>query len=189
MSLLINTGKKAEQLSKQDKYLEAAQLFMKSAEAERNSPEPRLNNLANELGYVGVMFARAGQYDRQSSILKRQWRSARSRGRRLMLPHTSTNIGSVYGSRGQYDKAGKYHEEALAIRRKLGKEADVAAYLYDVGSVYKSWAQYEKAIKYFQEAVEINKKAGEGGYCCQLSSTILVPCMTLASTRQGNQIL
>jgi len=39
---------KAQKLKKQGRYLKAAQMYAKSAEAEKNSPNPRLSDLSTE---------------------------------------------------------------------------------------------------------------------------------------------
>ncbi len=43
----------AQALAKQGKYLEAAQMYAKSAEAEKASPRPRLKDLGVELSNAG----------------------------------------------------------------------------------------------------------------------------------------
>jgi len=123
------------------RYLEAAQLFEKSAEAEKNSPTPILYSLSNELSRTGASYVIIGQYDKALKYYEESLAMDRKLGKEDQIVIKLSNIGAVYHSWGQYDKVLQYFEEGLAIDRKLGKEDNIATDLNNIGGVYRSWGE------------------------------------------------
>ena len=60
---------KANELQKQGKYLDAAKMFEKSAQAEKASPSPRMEELAYALNDAGYCYSLVGQYDKALKVL------------------------------------------------------------------------------------------------------------------------
>ncbi len=165
----------AEKLKKEGRYLEAAQMYAKSAEAEKKSPNPRLVYLTKELNQAGDSYFKVGQYNKAIKCYVQTLVICKKLGTEAGVATALINIGSVYKVWGQYDKAIKYYEQALKIDKKLRKEAGVALQLNNIGEVYRVWGQYDKAIKYFKQALAINKKLGkEGQVAIQLNNIGLV---------------
>jgi CHAT domain-containing protein/Tfp pilus assembly protein PilF len=149
---------KAQKFKEQRRYLEAAEMFEKSAEAERKSHHPRLDWLAAEVGWAGYFFLQVGQFDKALKYYEEALAINRKLGKEDKVAHYFNSIGSVYKEWGQYDKALKYREEALVINRKLGKETALSSNLNNIGFIYRIWGQYDKALKYYEEALSINRK-------------------------------
>ena len=150
--------RQAQAAQKNGRYLEAVQSYEKSAEAEQNSPNPRLGNLSNELNNAGFCYWQTGQYDKAIKYYEESLAITKKLGNEDQIAIRLNNIGNVYDSWGQYDEAIKNYEEALAIAKKLGQEDRVALRLNNIGQVYFSWGQYDKALKYYEEALAIDRK-------------------------------
>ena len=149
---------KALDLKDQGKYLEAAMMYEKSAQAEKASPSPIMAEVSVELNEAGYHYSFVGQYKNAIKNYKEALVIARKLDRKDYISAYLNNIGRVYNSRGQYDKAIKCYEEALAINKKLQRKADIAGVLNNIGMVYDSWGQYDKAKEYYEEALAIARK-------------------------------
>ena len=57
-------------LEKQGKYIDAAKMYEKSAEAEKASPDPGKSNLATDLNQAGYYYSLAGQYNKAVKYLE-----------------------------------------------------------------------------------------------------------------------
>lgn len=152
---------KAKNFKKQEKYLEAAQMYAKSAEAEQKCDEPRLTDLPIKLGEAGYCYDQIGQYDKAIGYFQQALVIDQKLEKDINIAMHLSNIGSVYDSRGQYDKAIGYFQQALEIDQKLGDERSTAIHLNNIGLVYDSWGQYDKAIEYYQRTLEIDKRIGD----------------------------
>ena len=149
---------KAHELQKQGKYLDAAEMFEKSAQAERARPSPRMQALTAQLNAAGYFYKLVGQYDKAFKYYKEALAIDRKLGKEGSVAIRLNNIGTVYHSWGKYDKAIEYYEEALAIARKLGKEGNIGMYLGNIGWIYGSQGKYKTSIKYYTESVKIKEK-------------------------------
>jgi uncharacterized protein (TIGR02145 family) len=163
---------KAHEFVNQNRYLEAAQMFAKSAEAEKACLNPRLFDLGNELNAAGYFYDEVGQYDRAMQCYEEALEIFKKQGEEGSIAAVLSNIGGVYKAWSQYDKAIQYFEQALEIQKRLGQESGVAIDLNNIGVVYQAWGQYDKAIQYFEEALEIFKKQGEEGSIATLLNNI-----------------
>jgi len=152
---------KAQELGKQGKYLEAAKMFEKSAQAEKTSSAPRMEGLASVLTWTGYYYYLVGQYDKAIKYYEEALATFKKLGQESSVAILLSNIGLVYKSWGQYDKAIKYYEEALATFKKLGQEGSVAASLSNIGNACYSWGQYDKALEYYEEGLVIDKRLGK----------------------------
>ncbi len=165
----------AQSLQKQHKYLEAAQMYEKSAKAEKASPKPRLKDLSIAISQAGYCYKKIGQYDKAIKNYEEALAIDRRLGREEGVAIDLNNIGMVYKAWGQYDKAIKNYEKALAIDRRLGREGGIATILSNIGSVYYAWGKYDKAIKNFEEALTIDRRLGrEEGVAIRLSNIGMV---------------
>jgi CHAT domain-containing protein/tetratricopeptide (TPR) repeat protein len=151
----------AEDLKKQGKYLEAAQMYEKSAQAEKTSEKPRLSALAAELGNAGYCYKQIDKYDKALEYYLQALEIVKRLGAEEGVATLLNNIGMVYDSWGKYDKALEYYQQALEIDKRLEAEANVAILLNNIGVVYKSWGKYDKALEYYQQALEIDKRLGD----------------------------
>ena len=151
----------AQRLEKQGRYLEAAQMFEKSAQAESESPEPRLEDLGIELSQAGFVYYSWGKYDKAIRNFEEALAIDRKLKQEDKISIRLNNIGVVYEAWGQYDKAIKNYEQTLAIVRKLKQEDKIAGILNNIGMIYGNWGQYDKAIKYYEQALAIDKKLGK----------------------------
>ncbi|HIF02909.1 MAG TPA: tetratricopeptide repeat protein, partial [Nitrospinaceae bacterium] len=151
---------KAQALNKSGEYLEAAKMYVKSAEAEQASQRPRMRELALTFQKAGEMYWQVGRYDKAIEHYQQALAIARRQGQEGFIANSLNNIGMVYRSWGQFDKAISHLQRALAIDRKLGREAGIATRLSNIGLVYHSWGQYDKAIDHFRQGLVIARRLG-----------------------------
>jgi CHAT domain-containing protein/Tfp pilus assembly protein PilF len=149
---------KAHDLEKQGKYLEAAHMFGKSAQAEKTSPGPRMVDLAVRLNKAGDCYYLVGRFDKAIKYYEEALDIARKLGQEDNVSNGLNNIGNIYKSWHQYETAIKYYEEALGFDRKLGMEEKVAILLNNISEIYDFMGQYDRAIKYYKEALDIDRR-------------------------------
>jgi tetratricopeptide (TPR) repeat protein len=89
---------KAEELQKQGKYLDAAEMYEKFVEAEKASPSPRMEGLAPALISTGYCYYLIGQYDRTLKYFKEAQAVAEKLGQEGDISTILNNIGNVYYS-------------------------------------------------------------------------------------------
>jgi tetratricopeptide (TPR) repeat protein/CHAT domain-containing protein len=163
--------KQAQEFKKQNRNLDAARMLEKSAQAEKETGNPRLSNLAVYLGTSGYHYEKLGQHDKAIKRYNQALEMSRRLGDESSIVSNLTNIGTIYKNLGQYDKAIKHYQQALEIDRRLGREDGVATSLSRIGTVYKNLGQYDKAINHYQQALEIDRRLSrEGGVAISLSS-------------------
>lgn len=150
----------AQVAKKSGRYLEAAQLHEKSAEAEKNSPSPRLADLSSELFEAANCYETIEQYDKALKCYKESLEAAKKLGKEEKVAVRLNNIGRLYRLKGQYDKALECYEETLKISRKLGKVEYISGSLNNIGDLHLALGVYDKALKNFEEALNIAKKHG-----------------------------
>ena len=80
---------KAHELQKQGKYLDAAGMYEKSVAAEKSSPAPRMDGLADALISTGYCYYLIGQYDRALKYFE----EALAIGRKVILALFLTTLG------------------------------------------------------------------------------------------------
>ena len=152
---------KAEELQKQGKYPDAAEMYEKFVEAEKASPSPRVEGFAPALISTGYCYYLIGQYDKAIKNYKKALAIAEKLGREDGISLCLNNIGMIYHSLGQYDKAIEHYEKFLDIARKHEQEVGISISLNNIGGVYKEWGQYDKAIENFKKALAIARKLGQ----------------------------
>lgn len=148
----------ADTAKKSGRYLEAAQLFEKTAEAENNSLSPRLVVLDFVLNETGFCYGTIGQYEKAISFFQKALAVARQLGQENLIAVRINNIGVIYEAWGQYEKALKYFDESMAINRRLGIDLQIAMISNNIGNIYKVFGQYHKSIKCFEESLSIALK-------------------------------
>ena len=89
---------KAEELQKQGKYPDAAEMYEKFVEAEKASPSPRVEGLAPALISTGSCYYLIGQYDRTLKYFKEAQAVAEKLGQEGDISTILNNIGNVYYS-------------------------------------------------------------------------------------------
>ncbi len=89
---------KAHELQKQDKYLDAAEMYVKSVAAEKSSPAPRMDGLADALISTGYCYYLIDQYDRALKYFKEAQAVAKKLRQEGNVAISLNNIGNVYYS-------------------------------------------------------------------------------------------
>ena len=140
--------------------LKAAEMYEKSADAEKKSPSPRMDYAAVALNEAGACYYLTAHYDKAI----RQYQEAMEINRQLkkedQVAIQMNNIGLVFFAWGRYDKAIENYEKALDIHNRLGYEAEAAVALNNIGGVYSAWGRREQALEYFYKALEIDQRLG-----------------------------
>lgn len=149
---------KAKELSKQGKYLEAAQMFEKTAVAELASPKSVLSGVSLAYNGAGYHYQRIGRYNKALENFEKALVIDKKLNNHSGIAAQLINIGGIYKDRGQNALAIEYYQEALEISRQVGKEDLIAKNLNNMGTVYKQWGNFDKALEHYQQALEIDKK-------------------------------
>ncbi len=165
----------AEALNKQGHYLEAAEMYDKSATAEQNSPAPRLKGLSLTFNAAGYCYSRAGQHSKalasyqQALTIDEKLNNASGAAVQLF------NIAKENYSLKRFDAAMDYYQQALQVNRKVGKTGLLATNLNEIGTIYDLRGQYDKALNYYQQALEVNKKSeNKAAAITQLSNIAMI---------------
>ena len=111
---------KAQDLEKQGKYIDAAKMYEKSAEAEKPSPDQGKSNLATDLSQAGYYYSLAGQYNKAVKYLEEALTIFKKLGQEDKVATCLSHFGGIYKSLGRYDSALEYYEKALEIDKRLG---------------------------------------------------------------------
>ncbi len=151
---------KARELENSGEYLEAAEMYEKSVQAEKDSPEPMKSNIVTGLNQAAYYYALAGQYKTATNKTEEALKIARKMKRDDLIADCLNRFGYFYKFLKSYDVALKYYQESLEIFTRLGKEGEVADILNYIGNTYNSLGQHDTAVEYHEEALEIDKKLG-----------------------------
>jgi tetratricopeptide (TPR) repeat protein len=143
---------KAKEFQSNEKFIDAAQMYEKAAEAEKNNQEPLLAELTEKYYHAGLMYDKAGKYDKAIENYIKALDIAKKLGQDDKTANTLNNLGNMYSFNGDSDKAIKQYEESLVINKKLDKKDDVAKNLRSIAS--------ERSIKGNKESLMSFKKLG-----------------------------
>jgi len=151
---------KARELENSGKYFEAAEMYEKSVQAEKDSPDPMKSNIVTGLNQAAYYYSLAGQYKTATNKIEEALKIARKMKRDDLIADCLNRFGYFYKFLKRYDVALKYYQDALEIFTRLGKEGEVAGILNYIGDTYNSLGQHDTAVEYYEEAFEIDKKLG-----------------------------
>lgn len=161
----------AKELSKQGRYLEAAQMFEKTAAAEQASPKPILSGVSLAYNGAGYHYEKVGSYGKALENFEQALSIDRNMGDQSGIAAQLLNIGGIYKNTGRYNQALKYYQEALDINKKTGKEDRIATSLSNIGTIYKKWGKFDKALEYYQKALDLDQKNNNHrGYATRLNN-------------------
>jgi tetratricopeptide (TPR) repeat protein len=133
-------------------YEHAAELGAEALELDPEYPEA--------MGFVGVCYARMGQYDdaerqhRRQEVFGSQWHDDRLRVEAL------ANLGVMYYFRSDYDAAGKHYAEAARLAGSLGLRVEQAQIWNNLGFVLFRQGRPAEAERAFLSAIEIHRAYG-----------------------------
>lgn len=147
-------------LQAQNRYLEAARMYEKSAEVEAASPNPRVGNFIQQFVQAGDCYKSAMQYDKAISLFNQAVELYRKFNNHSVVPLLLDLVSECYQKKGQLDKAIEYYQQSMEIHSKLNQKADVAISLNNIGKVYYSRGDYDKAIEYYNIALAIEIRFG-----------------------------
>ena len=151
---------KARELENSGEYLKAAEMYEKSVQVEKDSPNQIKANIVTGLNQAAYYYAQAGQYKTATNKIDEALKIAKKLGRKDLIASCLNRFGYFYNYLKRYDVALKYYLEALDIYRKLGREGKVAADLNYVGNTYSLLGQHDTAVEHLERALEIDKKLG-----------------------------
>ena len=158
--LANNYWYKARSLEQEGRYLEAAEMFEKSAEIERAGGKSRLKDLSAALGSAASLYIDVGQYDKALENCKNALAIEQTLGREAEVGKHLNNIGQIYSEWGQLEKAIQYYKQSLTIAEKLGRTTSTAINYNNIGQIYSDLGQHEKAIELLEKSLEINRTFG-----------------------------
>ena len=151
---------RAQELENFGEYLMAAEMYEKSVQAEKDSPDPIKSNIVTGLNQAAYYYSMAGQYKTATNKIEEALKIAGKLDRRDLVADCLNRFGSFYNYLKRHDVAIKYYLEALEIYRKLGQEGKVADNLNYIGKTYNFLGQHDTAVGYLEDALDIDKKLG-----------------------------
>ncbi|MCP5005872.1 MAG: tetratricopeptide repeat protein, partial [Planctomycetes bacterium] len=151
---------KAQDLEKQGMYLDAANLYGRAVQAEKENPTSSELNLVTEINLTGYCYLRAGQYGKAIKFFEEALALAEKLGNEDIVADCFNYFGLIYKSVEKYEKAIKYYKNAIDIAKNLGMKDKIALMSYNISEVYKSWDKHNRAIEYIEDALEIEKELG-----------------------------
>ena len=151
---------KARELENSGEYLKAAEMYEKSVQVEKDSPNPIKANIVTGLNQAAYYYALAGQYKTATNKIDEALKIAKKLGRKDLIASCLNRFGYFYNYLKRHDVAIKYYQKALDIFRKLGQEGKVAAGLNYIGNTYNLLGQHGTAVEHLERALEIDKKLG-----------------------------
>ena len=147
----------AESVFKQDRYLDAAQLYKKSCKAEILSQNPRLAELAITLRQVAHCYSKLEQQDNALEYLECALAINKDINIIDEILITQSSIGNIYLDLEQIDKAGKYYNEGFAFALLHEKDEWAMSFLESMG-LMGYFIDPESSFYYFEKALEIARK-------------------------------
>ncbi len=149
---------KAQEFEKLGEYLKAVEMYEKTVQAEKDSPDPIKLNIVTGLNQAAYYYSLAGQYKTATDKIDEALKIARKLKRDDIIADCLNSFGYFYNYLKQHDVAVKYYLEALDIYRRLGNEHKIVANLNFIGNTYNSLGQYDTAIEYLERALDLDKK-------------------------------
>ncbi len=144
----------AETLKKEKKYSEAAQLYIKSAEAEQANPQPELTKVADALHQAGECYREIEQNDTAIDFYEQSIEIDRQLDRQTNIAKNFMKIATIYVVWGQYNEALNLYEQSLNIFRQGGDEANAAQTVTGMGRAYRKQGNYDKALAFYGQALQ-----------------------------------
>jgi len=159
---------KAQKLQKEGKFFTAAEMYAKSAEAEKQSSWPRIIDLFSELYLAGHFYAMAGKYEISYKYLSEAHETAVKAGDQEKISAACNRLGFVAEELGMANlRIGKYGSALLFFKtsldnyNKLEKKERFADLLNSIGMCYLQTGLQKKSVKYFDEALLIAMGKGD----------------------------
>ena len=118
-----------------------------------NPVNARLTALAFIYNDLSVLYAGAGNLEKEFSSLSRGVQIAKSISNHTILPYIYLNLGGFYFKTGNYDSSLVYEEEALYNMYKSGYKVYEGMALATKGSNYLKKGNYELAKQYFEKSI------------------------------------
>lgn len=152
---------KAYKLSKKGKHIDAAKMYEKIAQAEKEKQEPDLFFLSGSLTLAGNQYRQGRAYELSIKNHKEALEIAKKSGKQSDVIRNLDDMGLAYQLWGKHKFAIKFYQEVLIIERKLGKEVDIAKRLTTISAAYLLLNNYKLALANSYEALEITNKLGK----------------------------
>lgn len=151
---------KALNFANNQQSLQAANMFAKSAEAEKKSSTPRWKGLTIALSNAGYYFYVANRYDKALIFDKEALALADKHQFKQLKATILSNMGLIYHLRSQYPEALNLYQQALAITRLIGLKSLEADVLNGIGLVYRFQGKHQKALGFYEKALKIDSGSG-----------------------------
>lgn len=176
---------KAAQLEKEGKFLEAAQMYAKAAEAKKAMNEKTKYSflgieisiadyqaVVGDLSKAGYLCYQVGHYEKSIEFYLKTFAVLKKASMENDFAGVNFSIGQSYFKLGKYNEAFKYYTDAIASAKKTGQEYFAAGIMNSTGQAYESLTQYIKAAEHYEKAKDIFKKLGkENDYANMLNNS------------------
>lgn len=150
-----NFFRQADSLYKAGNYPEAAQMFEKSAESEKQCLEPRLEDISFELFNAGLCYYVCGQYGRALKNYKEVLAICQGLKNREGEAKVLVSIADTYIAWNNFENADGSYIKAITIYEGLGKKNEIAEIYNKQGDALKAARKYNEAKEYYKKAINI----------------------------------
>ena len=150
----------ATTLYQQKKYLAAAELFMKSAETERKTEQPSIDDLVLELQNAGMCYSQGGKRLKAIKILDEVYNIYEKENKLSEQATVLYSIIEIYQELNIEEKAEeiKYIEKVIGLCKQSNKNIELVLSYNKLAAIYKDLEQYDKAIKNTRSAIPVCTK-------------------------------
>jgi len=141
----------ARELAGQGRHLEAAGIYRRLAEAERDSSQK-----VGTLRLCGYQFKRAAHYAEAFQCLEPANGIALATHDDRAYAGVSIELGEVHERLGEYDSARSLYESALAAAKQSPRSQDLSGdALLSLARLHAGWGEYERALARYSEALSL----------------------------------
>lgn len=145
--------KLALQIDFQEAVRGAVDWWLKAAELEQQSVDPRPDQLALALNNAGWAYMVYGEPEKAIPLFERAFLIDADLGFDHLMAFRVANLGLAHLQLNRFETAVQMFGEAMLINEKLGEGFVIAALWYSTGLAYERWAEHESAPGLLEQAV------------------------------------
>lgn len=112
------------------------------------------------IGFMGVCFARLGNYEAAEAQHRRQEALGRQRGDVRLQIEACANLGAMYYFHGDYEAAQRHYQRAAGMAGELGLAVEEAQICNNLGFVLFRRGRLDEAEQAFLRAIETHRAYG-----------------------------
>jgi len=141
----------ARELARQGRHLEAAGIYRRLAETERD-----IWQKIGTLRLCGDQFKRAARYPEALQCLEPAQAIARAAHKDRAYAGVSIELGEVHERLGEYDRARSLYDRALSVAEQSPQSEDlIGDARLSLARLHAGWGEYEQALAQYSKALSL----------------------------------